>query len=68
MFLIKSRPCFVFVWLMTFEFPGEKEKTDATSTVVVIKDIILQLVLDRKKLQGQCHDAYSTMMGKKKGI
>ena len=53
---------------MTFEFPGEKEKTDATSTVVVIKDIILQLVLDRKKLQGQCHDACSTMMGKKKGI
>ena len=53
---------------MTFEFPWEKEKTDATSTVAVIKDIILQLVLARKKIQGQCHDACSTMMGKKKGI
>ena len=45
-----------------------KWKTNATSMVAVIKDIILRLGLDGEKLQGQCYDGYSTMIGKKKGV
>ena len=44
------------------------KKTDATSMVTVIKDIILRLGLDREKLLGQCSDGYSTMMVKKKRV
>ena len=43
------------------------EKTDDTSMVVVIKDIILRLCLDGEKLRGECYNGWSTMMGKKKG-
>ena len=46
----------------------EMEKTDATSMVAVIKDIILRLGIDGEKLRGQCYDGYSTMMGKKKRV
>ena len=46
----------------------EMEKTDATSMVAVIKDIILRLGIDGEKLRSQCYDDYSTMMGKKKGV
>ena len=44
------------------------KKTDATSMVAVIKDIILRLGINGEKLRGQCYDGYSTMMGKKKGV
>ena len=43
----------------------EMEKTDTTSMVTVIRDIILQFGLDGEKLQGQCYHGCSTMMGKK---
>ena len=46
----------------------EMEKTDDTSMVVVIKDIILQLGLEGEKLRGQCYDGCSIMIGKKKGV
>ena len=46
----------------------EMEKTDDTSMVVVIEDLILQLGLEGEKLRGQCYDGCSIMIGKKKGV
>ena len=46
----------------------EMEKTDDTSIVVVIEDLILQLGLEGEKLRGQCYDGCSIMIGKKKGV
>ena len=52
------------------EFLGlpEMEKTDAVSIENFIKDIILRLGFDSKKLRGQGYDGCATMMGKKKGV
>ena len=44
------------------------EKTDAVSIENFIKDIILRLGFDSKKLRGQGYDGCATMMGKKKGV
>lgn len=46
----------------------ELEKADATTIANIIKDIILRLGFDTKKLRGQCYDGCSTMMGKKTGV
>ena len=43
------------------------EKTDATTMVNVIKDIVLRLGWDKAKLRGQCYYGCSTMM-RKKGV
>ena len=52
------------------EFLGlhEMEKTDAVSIENFIKDIILRLGFDSKKLRGQGYDGCATMMGKKKRV
>ena len=44
------------------------EKTDATSMVAKIKDIILRLGLNGEEFQDQCYYGCSTMMRKKKGV
>ena len=44
------------------------EKTDTIGIANVIKDIILQLGFDSKKLRDQCHDGCATMMEKNKGV
>ena len=46
----------------------EMEKTDATTMVSVIKDIILKLGWDKAKLCGQCYNGCRTMMGNKKEV
>ena len=52
------------------EFLGlyEMEKTDAVIIENFIKDIILRLGFDSKKLRGQGYDGCATMMEKKKGV
>ena len=44
------------------------QKTGTISKANFIKDIILRLAFDSKKLQGQYYDSCVTMMGKKRGV
>ena len=46
----------------------EMQKTGTISKANFIKDIILRLAFDSKKLQGQYYDSCVTMMGKKRGV
>ena len=46
----------------------EMEKADAIGIANIIKDKILRLDFDSKKLRGKCYNGCATMMGKKKGV
>ena len=52
------------------EFVGlyQLDKTDATTIVTAIRDVLLMLNLDIHRLRGQCYDGASTMSGLKSGV
>ena len=46
----------------------ELSVTNTETLGFILKDVVLLLGLDPKRLRGQCHDGCSTMMGKTTGV